>query len=73
MCIPSINYGIHGNEKVHRLAKRAATRVAPSTTIPFHDLYSSIRVAVLGSWQGRQEDVAATNKMGEITSVTFRP
>ncbi len=55
--------GVHGNGKADRLAKEAATWAAPSTPIPFHDFYSSIRVAVLGSWQGRQEDVAATNKM----------
>ncbi len=42
---------VRGNEKSDRLAKEVVTRVAPSIPIPFHDLYSSIMVAVLGSWQ----------------------
>ncbi len=58
--------GVHGNEKTDRVTKEAAARAAPSTPNPFHNLYSSTRVAVLASWQGRWEDVVATTKKGEV-------
>ncbi len=61
------------NEKAKRLAKEVATQVAPSSPIPFHDMYSTIWVVVFANWQNRWKALVATTKMGETASFAFRP
>ena len=59
--------GVPGNEKADRLAKEAASRVAPPRPVPFRDTFPTIRLAIEASWQHRWDVSVATSKMGEIT------
>ena len=72
-CWVPAHVGVLGNERADRLAKEASTRAAPSNPVPFRDLYPSIRVAVLASWQRQWESLVGTTKMGEVTSTTYHP
>lgn len=45
--------GVLGNEEVDKVAKEVGIQVAPFSPIPLCDMYSSIRVAVLASWQSK--------------------
>ena len=65
--------GVPGNERADVLAGDAATRLAPNSPVPFRDVFSTIRTAVLASWQGRWEALGPTTKMGEVTGTVVRP
>ena len=60
--------GVPGNERADRLAKEAASRVAPIRPVPFRDTFPTIRLAIVASWQHRWDVSVATSKMGEITA-----
>ncbi|MPC48801.1 hypothetical protein E2C01_042584 [Portunus trituberculatus] len=59
------------NEDADRLAKEAASRAQTPISVPFRDVFHSIRVAVAALWQRRWLTGVSTSKMGEITTSTI--
>lgn len=65
--------GIDGNERADRLAREAAVRAAPDSPVSCTDMFSTIRVVILTSWQERWNARGATSKMGEVTRTVYHP
>jgi len=72
-CWVPTHVSVEGNERADEVAKAASLRPPHACSLPFTDLFPSIRSAIQAAWEGRWERVSDRNKMEEITTRAVCP
>lgn len=72
-CWVPAHVSVRGNEKADEVARAAASRPPSQCALPHKELHPTVRSALRGVWQRRWAAVAATMKMGEVTTRAVRP
>ncbi len=70
LCWVPAHVSVKGNEKAAEIAKAAARRPVPRCSVPYRDLFPSIRAAPQLVWQARWEGIRTTTKMGETAATS---